>query len=760
MQTSKTLLIEQFTFTNESDESERNLATLLRTNEITDKNIYSDILKTLEVRSFEEFVKKFTPTVYQWVTPTETDRPAFNFSLEKPDPKVAPKPKKTSLDENEFYKMVMSVYSAKGASGKSNYDFDYTKVAELLSPQKVLDDAKRLRDDFDSVCKKYYALDESRKAEKSECAKKIMDIREKIVRQYKDNFLANLKLAIADTETKWLTCSSNPPSNNPDSSNGGNSKKQLTHGKIRFLDNGDLRVEKVEIEDLHSDQPQIEYRDPKKKALGWIENDFDRNATESEGAYVKEIVCSNYGHLSDSTIPLDPNQLKANLKKYREWYLDAQTRFVMAISSAVERMLNVKVFFDQATINGGKLRAPLIVANCKADQLLDDGVRGKFRTFITELGNDKNEKNKIWFAILPAIGDKAFLDNVVENKNYIDILEGSDKGMRFGDGSDETKNPGTIETNAGEKLVDKYCLKQMVELLGSAGVTTFFNYRANETTGFGKLNSDLLDKYRDHLEPLDNNPYAVFCYPNFTVLPKRETCVPIGGLDSRLKKEFGDLNLDVSGIYIDASYVAAGLVVGSQDPDYLESKGYKNVEKDNPCVRVDLEKERLKMLTTMNREGGYDWDGGAGKNIDKDKFGFCFCGNFVDPKGDKKGIQYSYVYCARNMDRDSNGQYKPIYTTLTMNFLMYALKSRYVSISENDVQDFIDGPVADWQRESSKQKGVPVNCVLEKGEEVTKERESDSSIKIKVKFNQAEMEQNVSIEQVDSKQTNNGQKTN
>lgn len=726
-QTSRTLLIEQF-----SNES-MDLRTLLKNEYSEDKDDFqSKIEQNLEVRSFEEFAKKFTPTVYQWVTSTADNQPVFNFSLEKPDDVPVEFLNMTPLDKNEFYKMVMSVYSAKGASGKSNYEFDYTKVAELLSPQKVVEDFKLLRKDLLYNTIKLQELDESRKTEAGKYKKRIQKIRQDYADQYKDNFLANLKLKIADTERQLLSFGSSK-------SDGGEDSKgdipKLCY--ISFDDKGAIEVKQIESGGCNKKTLQLEYKPEeraKTQAIEWIEKDFDASGNRSK--YVKELVKSTILPPAGE-VELSRNELETTLTLCRELYVDAQTHFVRAISSAVERMLNVKAFFEQATTARGKLRAPLIVANCKADQLLAEDVKENFRKFISEL-SEETGAYKIWFSILPAVGNLEFVDTLEED---IDL-----DAPVYAQGYSE---PDTLETKDGEKLTSENCLKQIVDILKDAKITTFFNYRANEMTGFGKLNSDLVDRYRKHLEPLDNNPYAVFCYPNFTVLPKKETCIPIGS------KELGVSYLDIAGIYIDASYVAAGLVVGSQDPDYLKSKGYKIVNDNNPCVRFDIEEERFNILTTMNREGKLNWDSEAEKNIGKDKFGFCFCGKSVSPQGKK--IDHSYVYVARNMSVDNKGVYKPIYTTLTMDFIIQYLRTKNINVGGgnnfkmSDVEKYIKDYVSAWQNESDAVLS-PINSILRKGESVNLDLETKT---VKVKFNQTEIEEPISIEMDEiSQQTN------
>ena len=122
-QTSKVLLLEEFSTSGDVPD----LYTMLRNEDVKQKSeFFTSIEKKLEVRSYEEFVEKFMPTVWEWLE--QSTDPAcpvkFCYSLEKPMGNVNAHEMK--LSSNEFYNMVMDLYSKKGVSGESNLEFDYS----------------------------------------------------------------------------------------------------------------------------------------------------------------------------------------------------------------------------------------------------------------------------------------------------------------------------------------------------------------------------------------------------------------------------------------------------------------------------------------------------------------------------------------------------------------------------------------------------------------------------------------------------------
>lgn len=727
-QTSKLLLIEEFC----TSESVPDLYTLLRNEDVTQKEEFFNLIEQkLEVSSYEEFVKKFMPSVWEWMEPSDDPIRKINFCYSLEKPMNIPQAHEMKLSSNEFYNMVMDLYTRKGTSGDSNLEFDYSKVAELLSPKKVMENAKQLRKDLYYNYNKMLELGEgSAKSERNKCIKKIKEIRKEIVSQYKDSFTGTIKLALADTESKLALLSEQQVKKDgvvvEEKSN-----LRLPPYKAQFDEKGDIEL--ILIEDNQNQNENKKQASSVNQLAVWIGNDFDNSSTDNN-SYIRSLVVSNYG--GDATNIVEPNrdELIQKRNQYTAIYKASQEQFIRAISSAVEKILNVKVFFEHASNQGKQLPAPVIVTNCKAHKFIEDEVVKKnFSWFINETKYEIDDR-RIWFALIPAIGDSDFVDEVDDGD--IEDLDNLDF-------NDEDVEDNVIKTHDGDVLVSADALKSILEILKEGKITTFFNYRANENTGFARLNANILEKYRKKLESINGNPYAVFCYPNFTVLPKKETAIEIG------KTNYNNYEMteyiDIPGIYVDASYVAAGLVVGSQNPSYLEKKGYK-VDLNMPCVRFDLEEgeNRYIMLTKMNREGKSTWASEVEENIGADKFGFCFCSNTKYYKNES--VKNTYVYVARNMHKDKAGNYDPIYTRLMMDFVMQYLQTETTSIGGGNkfktstINNFIGDTVGAWKREAEGL-NMKANSLLRENEDVIFENDT-----LKMKFKNTEAEIELTIE--------------
>ena len=723
-QTSKTIIFEKFS------SSAVDLYTIIKNENVREKSEFFKIIEDkLEVRSFEKFAERFMPSVWEWIEPSDDPYQQVNFcySLEKPD--GIPDAREMKLDKNEFYSMVMDLYEKKGSSGESNLEFDYSRVAKLLSPNNVLENAKQLRKDLDYNYKKMLELETGSKQERNKCIRNINSIRQEIVAQYKDNFTGVVKLALADTQQKLLMI--------PDENESGKDNVTIVNEPCKqlrvvgFTKDGDLDIKEIEMQDNYSEIKEND--ESSEKILQLIEKDFDTYS--NNGEFVKNLITSTYCNTQLGIIP-ERKELIRKRDMYAALYKNSQDHFIRAISSAIEKILNVKAFFEHATTSRNKkLPASLIVANCSAEKLLKEEVKSDFEYFLKET-NREPDIGKIWFAIIPAIGDPDFVDNIDEDVSLDDIYY------------DQNDDISDVKTSDGDELTSLAALKVMLGILKESQIMTFFNFRANEMTGFEKFNADILKKYREKLEPINGNHYAVFAYPNFTVLPKKETFIEISKKTDENGREVAEF-IDIPGIYIDASYVAAGLVVASQNPDYLEEKFSRNkVRQGYPCVRFDFERKdnRFVMLTKMNREGKVTWVSEVEDNISKDKFGFCFCGNMKYYNQNR--VNNTYVFTARDMSRENDGQYEPIYKCLTMDFVKQYLRVKFSSASGNrintsDVESFIKNDVGQWKREAEDDYE---NNILRSfgGETETIEMDNESK-KLKITFQGSAAEMDIDI---------------
>ena len=672
-QTNKTILFEEFS---RADGVPRMDFLLRSYAQLT----HLKLKKELTVKSFDEFMEKFDPKYYEYTTLAEGQEiPTFEYGLEKPLKGGI----EHRLVEQPFYKAMLQLYNEKGKSGENNFVFDFNQITDrAYSPKKAMEDVQDIR------AKLVYNTNELLKIEKnhgpdnekSEYVKEITNLRKRIKKDYLTmNPFNLLPIMIEDTRDR-LKAGMTKDFGSSDGNEKVGQQVLITFdgtGKPKYLEQkADLSVDAGKSQALLNSSAD----NSTTKLIGWIGNDFDKakekgknllvvEGNEESNNFMKNMLVSVFAGKSLELPNVTKSELENNLRIYEQMYSSSQKNFAQAVVGLVEKIICVKAFFDHA---GGN--AELIVSNCSIDKLKDNP---NFKEFIRAEGEEINDE-RVWFAIIPAVDHKDFVSiNTVKKATNLDDLDLEDE-----DDDDDNAD------NKDSKLLPFSSLKEMLDLFGSKGIITFFNFKGCENTSSTMLSEELVKNYKSELEPIsqgETGDYAVFCYPNFTVLPERNSSVKIGN-------EF----IKLPSVYIEASYVACGLYVKCQNNEELQKKAF-NVNSSLGCpvrfnfegsfiTKNDNQKTLLSQIftTSINRENLLSWPEDLKREIGyKDGgFGFCFCGDqmFYDYKG-KIGIeqQNAYVFRARTLGKDQvkddegkptgEVRYRPIFKTLIKTYL-------------------------------------------------------------------------------------------
>ena len=717
-QTSKTILFEEFN----RDDNVPDLFTILQNNDPTTEMFQLE-LKKLEVHTFKEFLEKFAPKVYEICQQDENGNIQFMYTT---DINVARKTnyRETSITDNVYYKMLSDFYYTKGSSGSSNLEFDDKKILEMLTPKREVEEARNIRKSLKYNLEKYYELKE--KGENpSEYAQRFIEDRKRITEQYKNSQMGLLPVAIEDINIKIkLLDEYKSESDNDDVVN------RPISGYLAFDNSGELIVQEVkEIAQENDDDTKMLM--PRQNLPATItdvlEKDYEKNEFQPN-EFVKALITNVYSPMDNSaalTTTASKEELLSNKEKYEKIYVRAKKSFIDEMTQVLEKLLGVKIFFDHATADGGDtgyLKSGLIVSNCPTSRLVSD-VKEKFSRFIEDRGINQVEE-KIWFAILPAVVD----------------------GAGISDNSSSDIDPfADINIDAQEKkqsldYLDFNTAKMMLKLLDENRIMTIFNFKAGKDNGFGSITASYIRNKREVLSEV-NYGHAVYSYPNFTVTRERKVSVAEEVQDEKLM-------LTVPDVYIDAAYPAAGLLVGSQQTDYLEKHGFK-VDKENVCVRVDLENEEIKknLITKFNRELVMRWNKDIIEEIGKDNFGFVFNSDKIYINNEP--IKNTYVYLARTLKKNTEGQYTPIYQILMKDFVLQYLRGKWggSKVKLANLKQFAKDEVVSWKRASTNEKIV--NRILQNGEEVIIENDDEENSNIanlKIKFNKNEIAVEINID--------------
>lgn len=668
----------------------------------------------LVVTSFEEFVEKFAPTIYETVVKTEDNTSKFVYELEKPKYECT----QIRLKDHAFYKMVMSMIDRKAATDKGNLDFSYDDLKKALTPQSEMEECKRIRKNYLSNVQEYYRLTEGGvpNPEADRFAENIEACRDKIIDKYQNKSpLALLPLLIADKQSQI---------DKMDMANeaAGEDGHRAVPCSYSLDERGNLvLIEQSISDDACTDVPLIEENT---QLVEVLRDDFTECAPAAirENTYVRDLVVNVFAPGGGAQLTTqDKAELEAVKKQYQDVYRSSLESFAKAVSEVVEKFAGMKAFFDHASCDGALAEdVSVIIANCKIDAILnDEGAKRRFKHYFGALSAEK-DVNKIWFGVIPAV--------VCGN----DVGERSTRKVGIDPFARRSPRE-TVKKKPTEGLIRLETVKEMLKLLEEVKIMTFTNYKASEKTGFVALTASKVNEYRKDFESV-NSEYGVFCYPNFTILPSEKTAVKIGTEYDVYRQEVTGAYIVIPGIYLDASYVAAGMMVGMQNYKLLKSKGYL-VKPKYPCVRFDIENgdNAKRILTKMNRETTTEMEKQTKDAIMEERFGFVFADNKIIYEG--AVIHNTYVLNARTLKRDSNGKYKSLYKTLVRSLVDQILRSISDYVTEESVKKFIAEYANAWKRDNKDAERKYANRILFEGESIDLDQERH---KLVVRFNKDE----------------------
>lgn len=684
-QTNRTILFEEF------NDEKLDLLTLVGSgkniNSLDDEKI-KEIHKHLLVRSFSEFIEKFSPKIYSFFNAASQK---ISYTLTKPQglPKDAVSEIPITMD-NTFLKMFSTLLDSKKANGIKNVDFNFKEILNYISPKKVMDDIKQLRKEIAYTFDKYEAL-EDEDPTKLEYGDKLNFLIEKASKNY-NNVLGMLPLAIEDIKTRIMIGNSE--------TNG--KAEKIKVGMLTMNEDGELKIiEKVKEKGTELAIPTNKNSELLAEHFG---ADYDEVADEPND-YIRNLVMRTFSPLPTTVTDINIKQESQNYNQYLTFYKEAQEDFVKTLKPLMEKILGVKLFFEQYDKELTGMKPSLLVTNIKLEVLLKGENRQSLELYLNTVNQKNDFENTIWFGIVPNLS----IEESGDNKNIRQRFKGVDKK--------ETNEYNTIES-----------LSLVASILSKYKVLTIFSIVSSEETTFNNLATTGLNKYIERTRELQNkrgfSEYLVPVIPNFTVIPKDKSAVI---LDYKLKldnNEVPQFNKEelvkfwIEGVYVQGAYVAAGLIAAYQCPEYLR-KRFRKVDKNEPGVRINLEDRDNAFLitTTMSKEiTGYTIE--TKDNINKNNFGFVFSSDNVQLKG--KVISNIIVYKARTLATNEDGVFEPLYKTLTTTYIERVLRYMTTDFKEDKIKEFFStNPASQKNKWIKSREEESVNSILQLGDDLS-----------------------------------------
>ncbi len=692
-------------------------------------------ITALTVNSFSEFIERFSPDIYQGYREDENG----GYFVYSTDPDEIPGALPMKFDKTSFFKAAMDLYEKKGVSGDSNYEFDYSDFERYISPQNTMKEIKKKRRELEyTTLKMIEAAEQGNSVKCKSYKKKAKNIVNEVKETYSNNPTALLCLSIADLENKL---SISPSGNGKDTPS---LPPPTASYRLTYNEDGDIVKEKLNNTSPNSagNNPAalLESKAAKQVALLMNKEIRTEGASGSE-KYEQDLVISVYSGNTGIIAADDAEKRAAEVKRLqkqyelkKQFYKASQDSLLKSINKLIEKMLDVKVLFDNS---GGKATA--IISNCSAQDLVNSDTKDMFAKYMKNINT--NIDAKIWFAVLPQIGDEELVNNEISGRVYTPEIKNAEEDEDADeneeiiidvecDTDDNNDEQADDEINfwdddedetaaSSQELTTMNTAKIMINIFADAKCTVFFGFKGCKKTGFSCMNKNRLDSYKKKLENI-NTPYAVFAYPNFTLMSGEQA----GDIEVAQCEK-----IENPGFYLDAPYFAAGLTIRSLNTSELEKAGFK-INKDLPkvCVRFDFEEPsnseecRNKITTNMNCEEKLRYDTELMDDLAGNPFGF-----FFDPVNfyNGKSVNNTVVRYARNMDRKDNR----IFATIVKDFIWTEMADGQPRISKKKFDEYKTRNK--WKRDNIINF---MNNPLRSGEDYFLV-EIDGKLKVSVKFN-------------------------
>lgn len=653
---------------------------------LSDEKI-KEMNSNLLVHSFDEFIDKFCPVIYSFFN---ANNQRIMYSLEKPDNIPEDMLSPIFLNrQNDFLKMLMSLVETKRSQSIINVDFQFDKLTDMISPRKVMEDIKQNRKELQYTYREYAQL-EAEDPHKLDLADKLNVMFEEASANY-NNVLAMLPLAIEDIKTRLLL----------DKKEDGKKDVPLALGVLSMDEKGELKV----LEAPKQEKTELAIVDDHMNTglITAIKEDYQA-INEDGNEYVESLVARTFCPLAstmESTV--DVRREVSNYNSYLEFYKTAKDDFIKAVKPLIEKILGVWAFFEQYPSNMKGMKPSLFITNISNDMLAKSSNIPKLVAYLNTVNAKNDFQNTVWYGIIPSVS--------LDEHSKVKLTRERFKG---------NENVEKTDVNSVEALT------RILDVAKDYRIQCFFSYETGDKTTFNHVAMEGIGKFEDRCASLtgkEYSEYAIPCIPNFTIIPKDKSGVI---LDKRmtvneneaaqLSSEKEDImKLWIDGVYVGASYIAAGLSAAYQSPEYLKEKFKKDVNEETPGVRFDIEAgdHPLRVYTTMSKEiTGFT---NTIKNeINRRNFGFVFSSE--NAILGEQNINHIMVYKARNLLTDGK-TYEPVYKTQVTTYIERMLRHATGDFKQENIIRFFSNNPASQKSKWLEEKNC-VNAILGPGDDI------------------------------------------
>lgn len=685
-----------------------------------------EINQYLECHSYEEMERKFMPTVWSFY---DANSQTVKYTLERPENIAENMLTAINLnDYDSFFKTLLTVMDSRKSQGLLNVEFHFENLLEMISPKKVMEDIKMVRKEIQYNYQKLSRLEDG-DPERLDVGDRLNLLFEDASANY-NNLMAMLPLAIEDIKTRLLLGAG-------EQQDSGNA---ISPGMLTMSADGELKILEAPKEEATG---LITLDDTANTELIEVLKEDYQQVNDNPSDYVQNLVVRTFCPLTvASQSEMDVETEVANYNSYLDFYRVSKDNFIKVVKPLVEKLLGIRMFFDQYKTKTKGMAPSLVIANISPEMLAKSSNLPRLITYLNTTNSKNNFNDTIWYAIYPNL---SWSQNVT-NKIHRERFQGNVK-------------------KAGTDVYSLEALSTLLDVFKDYRVETFFSFENREETTFNALAAEGVEKAMERCAPLVGRPYSEFAIPvlpNFTVIPKNKSGVI---LDSKMRMtnensvELSDAKEDVmrlwiEGVYINGAYIAAGFRAACQCPEYLKNhfSGSKiRTELELPGVRFDIESgnNSLMAYTTMPKEiTGFT---NTIKNqINQKNFGWVFASENASLGG--ANISNITVYKARNLMYDSeHSTYEPVYKTQVTTYIERILRYVTGDFKEDNLKNFFSNNPTSQKSKWLARKDC-INAILADGDSLEYSIDGASGIcELTISFNGSPRNLEVQINRLSSK---------
>jgi hypothetical protein len=572
-QTNRTLLFEQI------NPGVEDIITLIGITDekksLTDEDI-KEIHNKLAVSSFRDFLHKFNPAIFMQLD-TQNKQENFSKSMFKKASKNTVTIKLN--EENRFFSMLVHMLDSRRKNNEMRESFE--DMVDYMFPEHNFKEFLRLRKQLKTQFLKYYESKDDRTYQTLE------ETLELLVSNY-DNGLFLLQLFLNEARRIMF-----------------DKQKESKYQPVILENSQNSQIKVLEMSEVLKEKEAYLSGDAAVEFRAFINENIEQKQINN-----KELLLYNL------TARCAMNEEEAyrysnSYNEYMEYYARMIRRFWLEAKPMLQTILGIKAFFEQYDVENGLMPPSLIITNCSPKVFLNEKNRQRFGIYMETVNQKNFHDEAIWYAIIPRLPfDKEDGKTLTRER-----FKGNEHELIQEVNSEET-------------------IHLLLKILTEYKVQVFLSVNSSQGNTFGGMAGAGISVFEEAWKPFykaDNKELLIPCMPNFTLIPNEHANLVIGNkskFNEESKGEFYKTDKKIvwlEGIYIEASYIAAGLVAACQCPKYLQQYFKNQVDMEVPGVAYRfMNNENSKKTTAKMAKEIFGYPLNVCEEIERKSYGFVF----------------------------------------------------------------------------------------------------------------------------------------